>query len=97
MQDLYAGSDPDHRLAVRVCTQYAWHSLFIRNLLIEPPREDLENFAPQLTIIDLPSFQADLPFMDAQLDGHSTRLQRNIVLICGTAYAGEMKKSVFSV
>ena len=98
VQDLYAGSDPDHRLAVRVCTQYAWHSLFIRNLLIEPPREDLESFTPQLTIIDLPSFQAD-PSLHGTRSSTAIALDftRNIVLICGTAYAGEMKKSVFSV
>ncbi len=98
VQDLYAGADPDHRLAVRVYTQYAWHSLFIRNLLIEPPQEELSDFAPQLTIFDLPGFKADPA-------AHGTRsstvialdLTRNIVLIGGTAYAGEMKKSVFSV
>ncbi len=97
VQDLYAGADPDHRLAVRVYTQYAWHSLFIRNLLITPPQEDLSDFSPQMTMIDLPSFQADPAI-------HGTRsstvialdFARNIVLIGGTAYAGEMKKSVFS-
>ena len=98
IQDLYAGTDPHHRLPTRVYTQYAWHSLFIRNLLIEPHLDDMADFKPKLTLIDLPDFQADP-------NRHGTRsqtvialdLKRKIVLIGGTAYAGEMKKSVFSV
>ena len=98
VQDLYAGADPKHRLATRVYTQYAWHSLFIRNLLIVPKGEERKGFQPQLTIIDLPSFKANPSI-------HGTRsetiialdLKKGIVLIGGTAYAGEMKKSVFSV
>ena len=98
VQDLHGGADPANRLAVRVVTQYAWHSLFIRNLLIRPDRTALASFAPQLTIIDLPTFRADPA-------RHGTRtetviavdLTRMIVLIGGSAYAGEMKKSVFTV
>ena len=58
-QDLHGGADPALRVKARVFTEYAWHSLFIRNLLIRPPREDLAAFAPDLTIVDLPSFRAD--------------------------------------
>src|SRR5690606_2838744 len=98
VQDLIGGADPVHALPVRVITELAWHSLFIRNLLIRPDRAALSQFAPKLTIIDLPSFRADPP-------RHGTRsetvialdLTRMIVLIGGTAYAGEMKKSVFTV
>ena len=97
VQDLYGGADPRNRLNTRVITQYAWHSLFIRNLLIRPEREALDKFAPELTIIDLPSFRA-------HPERHGTRTEtviacdftRNIVLIGGTSYAGEMKKSVFT-
>src|SRR5208337_4053285 len=58
-QDLYGGADPAFRVKTRVFTEYAWHSLFIRNLLIRPPAEDIATFVPDLTIVDLPSFKAD--------------------------------------
>ena len=58
-QDLYGGADPAYRVRSRVVTEYAWHSLFIRNLLIRPDASELAGFAPELTIIDLPSFEAD--------------------------------------
>ena len=97
VQDLIGGADPAHALPVRVVTEFAWHSLFIRNLLIRPDAEALAHFVPKMTIIDLPSFRADPA-------RHGTRsetvialdLTRMIVLIGGTAYAGEMKKSVFT-
>ena len=97
VQDLVGGADAQQALPTRVITEYAWHSLFIRNLLIRPDAEALASFLPQLTIIDLPSFRADPA-------RHGTRtetviavdLTRLIVLIGGTSYAGEMKKSVFT-
>jgi phosphoenolpyruvate carboxykinase (ATP) len=98
VQDLVGGADEDLKLTTRVVTELAWHSLFIRNLLIRPEAAELEHFVPDMTIIDLPSFRAD-PVR------HGTRtetviavdLSRMIVLIGGTSYAGEMKKSVFTV
>ena len=57
--DLYGGSQPEHRVNVRVVTEYAWHSLFIRTLLVRPEAAALAGFAPEFTIIDLPSFRAD--------------------------------------
>jgi phosphoenolpyruvate carboxykinase (ATP) len=97
VQDLIGGADETYKLNTRVITEFAWHSLFIRNLLIRPKRDALSNFVPQMTIIDLPSFRADPA-------RHGTRtetviavdLTRMIVLIGGSAYAGEMKKSVFT-
>ncbi|MEW9806201.1 phosphoenolpyruvate carboxykinase [Mesorhizobium sp. ZMM04-5] len=97
VQDLVGGADPAQSLPVRVVTEYAWHSLFIRNLLIRPEVADLDGFLPRMTIIDLPSFRTDPA-------RHGTRsetviaidLMRMIVLIGGTAYAGEMKKAVFT-
>jgi phosphoenolpyruvate carboxykinase (ATP) len=97
VQDLVGGADPAHNLPTRVVTEFAWHSLFIRNLLIRPDREALERFEPRMTIIDLPSFRADPA-------RHGTRsetviaidMSRLIVLIGGSAYAGEMKKAVFT-
>src|SRR5258708_29466744 len=58
-QDLHGGADPTHRIKTRVFTELAWHSLFIRTLLIRPETETLASFVPELTIIDLPSFRAD--------------------------------------
>jgi phosphoenolpyruvate carboxykinase (ATP) len=97
-QDLYGGSQPEHRVNVRVITEFAWHSLFIRTLLVRPDREALAGFLPEYTIIDLPSFKADPA-------RHGTRsetviavnLTEKLILIGGTAYAGEMKKSVFGI
>lgn len=98
VQDLVGGADAENTLTARVVTEFAWHSLFIRNLLIRPKREELGSFVPKLTIIDLPGFRADP-------DRHGCRtetviacdLTRGLVLIGGTSYAGEMKKSVFTV
>ena len=97
-QDLFGGADPRHRVAVRVLTEYAWHSLFIRHLLRRPTDEELQGFEAEYTILDLPSFRANPA-------RHGTRSEtviacdfdRKIVLIGGTSYAGEMKKSVFTI
>ena len=94
VQDLEACADPAHRLNTRVITELAWHSLFIRHLL-KPAGGDA--FISKLTIIDLPSFKADPA-------RHGTKSEtviaidftNKLVLIGGTAYAGEMKKAVFT-
>lgn len=97
VQDLTAGADPENSLPVRVITEYAWHSLFIRNLLIRPTREELETFAPRMTTINLPSFRADPARHGCRSETIiAMDLTRMIVLIGGTSYAGEMKKSVFT-
>ena len=59
VQDLYAGADPAHRLKVRVVTEQAWHSLFARNMFIRPPQAELAGFAPDWTVLQLPSLEAD--------------------------------------
>ena len=98
-QDLYGGADPKYRIKVRVFTEYAWHSLFIRQLLIRPDRSELGSFAPEMTIVDLPSFKPDAKRHGGR-EGSDTMVAidftRKIVLICGSSYAGEMKKSVFT-
>jgi phosphoenolpyruvate carboxykinase (ATP) len=98
-QDLYGGADPTYRIKVRVFTQLAWHSLFIRQLLIRPERSELASFVPELTIVDLPSFKPD-PKRHGGREGSDTMVAidftRKIVLIAGSSYAGEMKKSVFT-
>ena len=98
VQDLFGGSQPEHRVNVRVITEFAWHSLFIRTLLVRPDAAELAQFLPEFTIIDLPSFRADPA-------KHGTRSEtvvavnftEKLILIGGTAYAGEMKKSVFGI
>lgn len=98
VQDLHGGADETHRLKVRVVTEYAWHSLFIQHLLIQPVAGELAEFLPEFTIIDFPGFQAD-PKRHGTVSGTVIALDftRKLVLIGGTSYAGEMKKSVFSI
>ncbi len=96
-QDLYGGADKAYRVRTRIFTEYAWHSLFIRNLLIRPAPGKLEAFLPDLTIVDLPSFRADPARHGCRTETViACDLTRRIVLIGGTSYAGEMKKSVFT-
>ena len=98
VQDCYAGADPRYRLKVRVINETAWHNLFVRNMFVRAKRDDLGDFVPDLTIIHAPSFQA-LP----EVDGTEREtfvvlnIRRGLVLIGGTSYAGEIKKSVFSI
>ncbi len=97
VQDLYGGADPNCNIRVRIVTEYAWHALFIRHLLRRPGRDELATFVPQLHIFNFPSFTADP-------DRHGSNTQtviaasftESLVLIGGTQYAGEIKKSVFS-
>jgi phosphoenolpyruvate carboxykinase (ATP) len=97
VQDLYAGAHQDHRLPVRVCCEFAWHALFIQHLLIEPTDAERETFAPGLTIIDLPAFRADpLRHGVSSQTVIAVDFTRRLVLIGGTSYAGEIKKSVFT-
>jgi len=96
-QDLYAGADPEARVRVRAFTEYAWHSLFIRDLLIRPELSALSEFIPDLTIVDLPSFRANPARHGCRSETViACDFTRRIVLIGGTRYAGEIKKSVFT-
>lgn len=98
VQDLHGGADPCYQLPTRVITQKAWHSLFIRTMLLRPQRDALESFVPEMTIIDLPSFKADPARHGCRSETViACDFTRKIVLIGGTEYAGEMKKSVFSM
>ena len=99
VQDCYAGAAPDHRLHIRVITEFAWHSLFARNMFIQiTERSKLENHKPAFTIIDIPGFKA-VP----EIDGTNSEVfviidyGKQLVLIGGTSYAGEIKKSVFTI
>ena len=96
-QDLYAGADPEHRLRARIYTELAWHALFIQHLLIVPPTSELAGFEPQFTVINLPSFRADPARHGCRSETViACDFTRKMVLIGGTSYAGETKKSVFS-
>ena len=96
--DLFGGSQSEYRVNVRVINELAWHNLFVRTLLVRPTAAELASFAPEYTIVDLPSFRADP-------ERHGSRSEtviavsfaEKLILIGGTAYAGEMKKSVFGI
>ncbi|MFO7263755.1 MAG: phosphoenolpyruvate carboxykinase (ATP) [Bacillota bacterium] len=94
----FAGADPDYRLPIQVFTEFAWHNLFARQLFIRPSAEELAGFEASFTVVAAPGFKAD-PSV------HGTRsetfivlsFERRLVLIGGTEYAGEIKKSIFTV
>lgn len=96
--DGFAGSDKEYRLPIRVVNEYAWHNLFVHQLFVRPTEEELKEHQPEFTVIAVPGLQAD-----PQTDGtHSetfivVSFEKRLVLIGGTQYAGEMKKSIFSV
>jgi phosphoenolpyruvate carboxykinase (ATP) len=95
--DTYVGADARYRLPVRVITQYAWHNLFARNLFLTPETAP-DDFAPEFTVIDAAEFVAE-PERDGTRSGTFVlvNMARKIVLIGGTRYAGEIKKSVFTI
>ena len=97
-QDCYAGADPLYRLPVRVFTQLAWHALFARQLFITPDPRDPERFHPQWRLYFAPEFQAN-PALDGTRSETAIAIsfRDKTVLVCGTSYAGEMKKAIFTV
>tara|TARA_X000001036_G_scaffold192632_1_gene181670 strand:+ start:1 stop:1317 length:1317 start_codon:yes stop_codon:yes gene_type:complete len=98
IQDLYGGADLQYRLPTRIYTEYAWHSLFIQNLLITVKDEEKTDFDPEFVIIDLPSFKADPNRHGSRSETViAVNFAKKIVLIAGTSYAGEIKKSVFTM
>ncbi len=96
--DLYGGSQPEYRARVRLINEKAWHNAFARTLLVRPDAADLANFDPEFTILHAPGL-----LMDPAVDGIrsetviAVNFGRKIICIAGTHYAGEMKKSVFSI
>ncbi len=96
--DAYAGADPRYRLNVQVATEAAWHALFARQLFRRPSREELDRFEPEWTVISVPGFLAE-----PEEDGTESEtfvgidFSRKVVLVVGTGYAGEIKKSIFTV
>ena len=97
VQDLFAGADPKHRLNTRIFTEFAWHAAFIRHLLRRPTASELVGFKPEFTVVNLPSFRADPARHGCRTETViACDFKRRLVLIGGTSYAGETKKSVFS-
>ncbi|MGQ0675879.1 MAG: phosphoenolpyruvate carboxykinase (ATP), partial [Rhodospirillales bacterium] len=98
VQDCHAGADPDYRLKARVVTETAWHSLFARNMFIRPSHDALADFAPDFTIVHAPNFHS-APAIDGTNSEVAIALsfKRKLVLIAGSHYAGEIKKSVFTI
>ncbi len=99
VQDCYAGASPEYRIPIRVITETAWQNLFARNMFIQiKDKSEVEKHQPEFTVIDVPRFHA-VP----ELDGTSSEafillhLGKKLVLIGGTSYAGELKKSIFTI
>ena len=98
VQDCFVGADPDYRMPVRVVTDYAWHSLFARNMFIKASAEEAENHIPQFTVINAPGFRADPALDETNSETFIiVNFARKLVIVADTSYAGETKKSVFSV
>jgi phosphoenolpyruvate carboxykinase (ATP) len=97
-RDMWAGADPEYRLAVRVVTPSAWHNLFAYNMFRRPEAGEVENMEPGFTVLHAPEFEAD-PARHGTRTGTFIILNfgRREVLIGGTRYAGEIKKSIFAV
>jgi phosphoenolpyruvate carboxykinase (ATP) len=98
VQDCLVGADPAYRVPVRVVTETAWHNLFARTMFLQAQRADLASFAPRITVLHAPGFHA-IPEVDGTRSEVfiAVDLDAGLVLIGGTAYAGEIKKSVFTV
>lgn len=96
--DAFAGADPSHRICARFIVERPYHALFIKQLLIRPGAEELDSYRPEWTIADLPNLKAD-PAADGTRSEAVIALNfaEKTVLILGTHYAGEMKKSVFTI
>ncbi|MDD2705284.1 MAG: phosphoenolpyruvate carboxykinase [Acidocella sp.] len=97
-QDVYAGADPENRIRVRIVTTGAWHALFTRNMFIRPPVEELAGFVPDYVLLHAPDFEAD-PAIDGVRSSTVIALSfaEKVIIIAGTEYAGEIKKSIFTV
>ncbi len=96
--DGVAGADPANRLSVRIVTEKAWHALFVRTLFLRPTAEELASFRPQYTVVCAGEFRADPARDGVRSDAFIIlSFEQRKVLIGGTQYAGEMKKSIFAI
>jgi len=99
VQDCYAGADQEYRMPVRIITEFAWHSLFARNMFILPESADeYRQHIPEFTVLALPSFNAFPPIDDTRSATFIiVNFEQRLAVIGGSAYGGEIKKSIFSV
>ncbi len=98
VQDCYAGADTDNRLQVRIVTENAWHNLFARNMFIQPSNKELRRFEPEFTVLHAPSCHADPAVHGTNSEAFVVvNFSKKLVIIGGSIYAGEIKKSVFSI
>jgi phosphoenolpyruvate carboxykinase (ATP) len=98
IQDLYCGADPKYRLSCRYVTPNAWHASFVRNMFIRPDVAELASFAPNFSILHAPEFQADTAKHGTRTTtGIVLNVAKRMIIIVGTRYAGELKKSMFTV
>lgn len=98
VQDLVGGADPANAIDVRVISELAWHNLFIRHMLRRPDREDLDSFTADFTIINCPTFKADPEKHGCRTETViALNFEKKLILIGNTEYAGENKKSVFTL
>ncbi|MEP2028305.1 MAG: phosphoenolpyruvate carboxykinase [Paracoccaceae bacterium] len=98
VQDLVGGADPSHAINVRMVTELAWHGLFIRHMLRRPDREELDEFIADFTVINCPTFSANPKRHNCRSETViAMNFDERLILIGGTEYAGENKKSVFSL
>jgi len=99
VQDVYVGADDKYRMPIRFVTEYAWHSMFIRNMFIPPQTlDEYKGFVPEFTVISAPGFKAN-PAVDGTPSETFIVLnyERKLAIVGNTAYAGEMKKSIFTL
>lgn len=98
VQDSWVGADKHYRYGVRVITEHAWHSLFAKNMFIDPTDDELQTFKPDYTVVHVPNFHAQ-PDIDGTASHKFILLsfEQGLVLIGGTHYGGEIKKSVFTI
>ena len=98
VQDCFVGADPEYRMPIRIITENAWHSLFARNMFIQAKSKELGGHVPEITVIDAPRFHA-IPSEDGTNSEAFITINfvKKLILIGGTSYAGEIKKSIFSV
>ena len=97
-QDLYAGAAPAHRVRIRLVTTNAWHALFARNMFLRPNAAELDGFEPDYVILHAPDFPADAAACGVRTStAVALSFAQKLVVIAGTQYAGEIKKSIFTV
>ncbi len=99
VQDCYAGADPNYRMSIRVITEFAWHSIFARNMFITPKSaEEYKQFVPDFTLIAFPSFKASSPIDSTRSSTFiGIDFQKKLGIVADSGYGGEIKKTIFTL